>query len=568
MYRNINNIKICMITKKWLSLQLMKRLVTYLMAVLVLATMVTGCVTESRRMAMRQGLDSINAVNRSGKPFTVQDVRPYVEFFDDHGEANDRLLAHYLLGLAYYDHGEAPMALQCYQDALDCADTTRADCDYAQLSRVYGHMAEIFYDQRLYRKDLAFVQNAEKNAWLGKDTLAALTFYEHRYLAYNLLGIVDSAIYIVEDVAQKYERYGYSTNASIALGAIVRTLVDKGDYKKAKICMDRYESESGRFNSSGDIEHGREIYYKAKGLYYLYNNVLDSAEYYFRKELRDGKDFNNQNAAAMGLAQLYQRLHRTDSAAKYAIYAYAMNDSMYAHQTTETIERMQAMYDYSRHQEEARKESAKATHRAIIIWVCIGLIMVICLGAIIIIREFTRKKEQSEQKYLQGQAIIEQVQQDIAKLRKNEEINKELISEKEQTIREQETVLKALLRSDSDSQSLAERKLKTTDIYKSFEQLSVVGRQPSTDEWEQARTKLFAHYPGFGDFMQEHAHHLNDKEQKVCLLVRLGFKPSNIGSMLKVSSSYVTELRSKMLQKLFGIAGDSKAFDKMLRKIY
>ena len=67
-------------------LQLMKRLVTYLMAAMVLATMVTGCVTEGRRMAMRQGLDSINAVNRSGKPFTVQDVEPYVEFFDDHGE--------------------------------------------------------------------------------------------------------------------------------------------------------------------------------------------------------------------------------------------------------------------------------------------------------------------------------------------------------------------------------------------------------------------------------------------------------------------------------------------------
>ena len=112
----------------------------------------------------------------------------------------------------------------------------------------------------------------------------------------------------------------------------------------------------------------------------MYNNVLDSAEYYFRKELRDGKDFNNQNAAAMGLAKLYQRLHRTDSAAKYAIYAYAMNDSMYAHQATETVERMQAMYDYSRHQEEAHKESVKATHRAIIIWVCIGIIDVISSG--------------------------------------------------------------------------------------------------------------------------------------------------------------------------------------------
>ena len=75
------------------------------MAVLVLG----GCVSSGRKAAMRAGLDSINAVNRSGLPFTVADIKPYVEFFDDHGTPNDRLLAHYLLGLAYYDHGEAPM---------------------------------------------------------------------------------------------------------------------------------------------------------------------------------------------------------------------------------------------------------------------------------------------------------------------------------------------------------------------------------------------------------------------------------------------------------------------------
>ncbi|MBQ3698984.1 MAG: hypothetical protein II886_03650, partial [Prevotella sp.] len=76
-----------------------------------------GCTTERQRTAMRQGLDSINVRNRTDRPFTVRDVEPYVRFFDDHGTPNDRLLAHYLLGRAYYEHGEAPMALQCYHDA-------------------------------------------------------------------------------------------------------------------------------------------------------------------------------------------------------------------------------------------------------------------------------------------------------------------------------------------------------------------------------------------------------------------------------------------------------------------
>ena len=112
----------------------------HLLTIFVLLLALTCCTTEADRNRMRAALDSINGRNRSGQPFTVKEVQPYVEFFDDHGTPNDRLLAHYLLGLAYYDHGEAPMALQCYQDAANCADTTAIDCDYAQLARVFGQM--------------------------------------------------------------------------------------------------------------------------------------------------------------------------------------------------------------------------------------------------------------------------------------------------------------------------------------------------------------------------------------------------------------------------------------------
>jgi len=101
------------------------------------------CTNEAERTRMRSGLDSLNVRNRTDQSFTPADVQPYVDFFDRHGTANDRLLAHYLMGRAYHEQGEAPMALQCYQQAAECADTTAADCDYAQLSRVYAQMSLI-----------------------------------------------------------------------------------------------------------------------------------------------------------------------------------------------------------------------------------------------------------------------------------------------------------------------------------------------------------------------------------------------------------------------------------------
>ena len=139
----------------------------------LLMTMVC-CTTEADRNRMRANLDSINQRNRTDQPFTVQDVEPYVDYFDDHGTSNDQVLAHYLLGRAYYEHGEAPMALQCYQEATERADTADKDCDYKQLSRVYGQIADIFYHQGLYRQEQVYDKLAEKFAWKGKDTLAAL----------------------------------------------------------------------------------------------------------------------------------------------------------------------------------------------------------------------------------------------------------------------------------------------------------------------------------------------------------------------------------------------------------
>ena len=101
-----------------------------LVIVFALLLALVCCTTEADRNRMRAGLDSINQRNRNDQSFTVADVEPYVQFFDDHGTPNDRLLAYYLLGRTYHNHGEAPMALECYQKAADCADTLSADCNY------------------------------------------------------------------------------------------------------------------------------------------------------------------------------------------------------------------------------------------------------------------------------------------------------------------------------------------------------------------------------------------------------------------------------------------------------
>ena len=513
----------------------------------LLVTMVC-CTTEADRNRMRANLDSINQRNRTDQPFTVQDVEPLVQFFDDHGTSNDQMLAHYLLGRAYYEHGEAPMALQCYQEATERADTTDKDCDYKQLSRVYGQMAEIFYHQGLYMQQLRYIRLTEKYAWLTHDTLTALASCGQKSVVFREMGILDSAIAISEQTSFLYRKYGYITYSAMTLGDIIRTLVITHDYNKARQYAFKYETTSGLFDKDGNIERGREVYYYVKGLLYLKESHLDSAEYWFRKELQDGRDFNNQNAGAYGLAMVYEQRHQADSAAKYYRYAYAMNDSMYAQKATTTVERMQALYDYTRHQEHAHLAMVRASRIEKMVWICFGIILLLILIGYATYERLSHRRQEIENKYLRSLEIIEQARYDIAILKESQTDNAKLIVEKEKVIYEQKDYLRTL-----PIDSL---------LYKQF---SIKGQEPTQEEWQQIEGQVFELFPQFHEFMEKHTSLLNDKQYKTCILIRAGFNPKSISNMLSVGPSYISNIRTEMLKTIFGVDGTPKNFDKIIK---
>ena len=537
----------------------MKRLVGFLFMWLVV---VISCTTNEERMAMRQGLDSLNQRNRNGQPFTVHEADSFVCFFDRHGTSNDRLLAHYLLGRAYYEAGEAPMALECYHDAIDCADTTALDCDFAQLSRVYGQMAKIHCDQGLYRQQLNLTKEAAAYAWKAHDTLSALLNYEQQSVVYRNLHVVDSSIVVVEDVANMYLQYGYPSDAAIALGSIIHLLIKTGDYAKAKSYMVKYETESGLFNKQGDIVKGREYYYRVKGLYFLHTNVLDSAEYYFRKELRDGKDFNNQHSGSLGLAELYQIRQQTDSTAKYYKYAYDMSDSLYSKRKTKDVERIQAMYNYTRQQAIALQESQSATRANIRFLISIVILLFVLLTASWL--------------YIARRKVIESLEQTASELNEIREENNAL---KHDTIANQQQIIENEKRIKHLEKKLGkygkivffgsermDNNLKQSPNYQQIEELAYKGLKLSEGDWDTVCNLASEYYPGFYDFLLSRLQ-IDSIDYHICLLLRLHFKTGEIANMLGVTPPYISKTSTDILGCLFGKKGSSKELSKELRKI-
>lgn len=536
----------------------MKQLLTIFILLLTLVC----CTSEADRNRMHAGLDSINERNRNDQPFTVADVEPYVQFFNDHGSPNDRLLAYYLLGRAYHDHGEAPMALECYQNAVDCADTLSTDCDYPQLARVYGQMAQIFYQQGLYREQLETGRRSAKYAWKGKDTLAALMSYEQESQTYRNLNMPDSLLYICEHVSQLYRKCGYPRYAARALGYTLSELISRKELNKVRKYMQIYESESELFDSLGNIQKGREIYYRIKGLYFLHTNTLDSAEYYFRKELSNGKDYNNQNAASKGLAELYQRLHQPDSVAKYSLYAYAMSDSLYAHRTTKEVERIQSMYDYTRHQAIAHHESQNAATANIKFLVTVVILLIVLLVAswlYIARRNVIESLEQTASE-------LHQIKAENHLLRQDAVTNQQQITENEKRIKQLEKKLGKYGKLVFFGSEKMDNDLKRSPNYQQIEEFAYKGQKLSESDWDTAYNLVAEYYPGCHDFLLTHLQ-INSIEYRICLLLRLHFKTGEIANMLGFTPPYISKTSTEILGNLYGKKGSSKELSKELGKI-
>ena len=534
-----------------------------LLTIFVLLLAMTCCTSEADRVRMRSCLDSINQRNRNDLPFTVQDVQPYVHFFDSHGTPNDRLLAHYLLGRAYHEAGEAPMALECYQKAAECADTLNADCDYPQLARVYAQMAQIFYEQGLYRDQLVFQQLSSEYAWKGKDTLAALMSYEQKSQAYFNLNMPDSLLYICEDVSSLYRKYGYNSYAATALGYTLDELVHRKEFEKARKYIQIYESESEFFDSLGNIEKGREIYYYVKGLYFLHTDALDSAEYYFRKELRDGRDFDCQNTGALGLSEIYQKHRRPDSVAKYGLYAYAMLDSMHSHLTSREVKRIQLLYDYTRNQKIAELEREKATKTR---WISVIVLIAAALtvaGLSLLYRsninQRKRRIRRLEHDLSNAISSHSEIQDELQHLL-DKDYESVIAAKEEKLASLTETI--ELLQAENDVYKDESKRREanhpeqfiSSDIAVSFIRKTTTPAErimPTETEWTKLVSAFRKSNPAtYKTFTSGKG--LSKYEMRVCILLLLDIPESVIALMTDTTASTISNLKARANEKLFG----------------
>jgi hypothetical protein len=218
-----------------------------------------------------------------------------VSYFDRHGTVNERVLAHYLLGRAYTDMGEAPMAINSYQDAISAADTTATDFNYRTLSNVYAQMADLFHYQLLLTNEIETREKASHYAFRANQPLWGIYNQDVSAGAYILLNKKDSAEIILKSTLEQYREHGYTQRALFSSKVLMHLYtIPPQRLTEAKALMDQFEAESELFDEHHELPPSQRQYYKYKGRYYEGINMLDSAEYYYRKIYYPNMDYVSQ----------------------------------------------------------------------------------------------------------------------------------------------------------------------------------------------------------------------------------------------------------------------------------
>ena len=529
----------------------------------------------NRHFRMQYQLHRQNAVNKTSDKFTSDSLcQVLVSYFDQHGSVNERVLAHYLLGRAYTDMGDAPQAISSYQDAISAADTTVTGFNYNTLSCAYSQMADLYRQQLLLSNEIEARRKASHYAFCADQIQWGLYDQVLSAGAYILLNKKDSAEIILKSALEQYRKHGYIQEAL----RFSKTLIHLYTYppqrlSEAKALMDQFDTESDLFDESHELPPSQRKYYEYKGKYYEGINKLDSAEYYYRKIYHNGMSAVAQDPMYSGLLSVFTKRHQADSIAKYARLYCMANDSSIALKDRDVVAQMSAIYNYSRLQKKAHENEVKAYKTLLGLIIAIMLIAFVSAIAFLLWRKNQQKIKQLKMELADANVEYEE---NLNKLQQLEFNQKEVITAFHQRLSESQGEIAQINQEYEDEKAslLEENKAlqkrieqlqqeksisKYLEVAASFAEDPIVKRirkisrkplSPVTEnEWKEL-TNVFANsYP---ELYRDLCLYCNTSQNiRVCIMTIIGIGNNEQANMLDITNPRVSNTKSALNKALF-----------------
>ena len=464
--------------------------------------------------------------------------------------------AYYYAGRVYSDLGDAPQALDCFEKALESMKGGYEDLELKGVA--YSQMGRLFSYQGLYRESLEMNKKGYANSMRLKDNNGMAYALNDIGFAYLCMDMPDSALFYFKKACSVSRLLNDTIFSAMMLSQQASLFLNIGRYDSAAIYIRPALLYTEKNSRSGIYSIAAELFYKM--------GAVDSALFYYDKLMSCG-DVYAHEAAHRGMADIALRRGNLKEAAKQFELYEICSDSIDKLTQTETVARMQSLYNYrlrEKENERLRRQN-RTKQKWVWIWSCCAVLAVLAgLGY----RAYSKQKSQTLLFWLDYMShlkneIVEQSKQyaDATKKRMEE------LSNKQEELRDINIQLQAELEREKDklyhAKSLAELRLselekgkeaiKKTSVYKYLQakNTSPVGDTVLTEtEWKEVQALVDRFYPDFFKKLSD-VYAFNPNDLRLCMLIKLNFPPMDMARLTGRKKETVSSARRRLFEKIF-----------------
>lgn len=483
------------------------------------------------------------------------------DYYHNKGNNKEKMEAYYILGIYYKQKGDAPRALVSFSKSLQYADSAR---NIRDMMLVHGMLQEVYEEGGMYTDARREMKLAANYGLKCKDTLAALIYKEFEPWYYLQIRDFDSVEIAANRIYKRSTQVKYGRPNTLVLSYSVLSQLEKKNWKKAKRYMDIYERN---FADPTVNTKGRSaILYDYKAKYYAGIGKLDSALHFIHLQQRN-RCLNNSEQVFRNYMNVYCAMGKVDSVNKYANLFCLYNDSAKANLYAERVTQIKSMYDYTQQQEEAFRQRSKSHRLMAALMLVASLGVIVALSLVMLISRNRRRHAEAmrieHNEYARLSARYEMVleQQNMLILKESEK------SEMYDLLQQELEGLRQNMATVSATRNKESQKMMEAAAVERLRELIAAGGHPSDEEWKEL-SKVFEEYDnGFSKWLADQSGKLNRREMRLCMLSRLHFQPSEAAVLLVTTRQNVTNMRSRMMPKVFGEEGSAADFGLRIAEI-
>ena len=491
-------------------------------AVAILNQIAPEMSTASESVRRYYQLLRIEADDKTDKiDISPDSIKDLVHYYEEDGDEAMLPKAYYYAGRVYSDLNEAPISLSYFQKSLKAMEDNGTNDLHLQ-SVIYSQMGYLYLFQYIYDEaercfrasyEIGVKTNDTISIFWGLNDLGSTCQWQNKYE--ECLKYYKKA----KEIAAETNNMNMKANIDLSIASVLKSIKD---YPKAMRYMQVPMRNINLLDSTNVFSVMTELYDKLgeKDSFLLYLEKLDNVaniyakEYVYKRKLELNLDKLNNNEAK-----------------NYYSMFLLYHDSINSTTRSAELQKVNSIYDLNK----AEAKSAELEKQKLIR----DLLLLLLLFTLLALTTYLYSlRKRNLERFKRFRILHREIQ---------------LMNKNTQSL-------------DSDYHKRALMNIKSSAVYLNISEKVKFDTALKKSDWVQVEALVNENYPNFKERLLD-LYNFSSHEYHLCMLIKIGMTPSQIGILTAHSNSSITQTRKRLYKKCFGQDGNGEKWDAFIRSL-